>query len=290
MERRPRRGRGLDRQLVLQHPRVLARGPSPQHGDHRERGQRSARSRTGAATQHERRRAGDGRDATISGAPRCVSPWNRLGESACSTKTPAARDDAGGNARRRVIAGGTDAASSGLSRRSASAARYTAARNAHTTTAMTPPSTDVGFSQLVEDVARAPSPAGTRPDATPPTTAPRKNGVITDDDANATPKMRRELERVRRLAERERGAAQDDADRRERQRDVQRRHDRRERAREAGPQHRRARRSTTRGSPPTPGRSTARSACASARRARRCRRRDPRTRRRSRRRRAARTA
>ena len=34
-------------------------------------------------------------------------------------------------------------------------------------------------------------PAGTRPDATPPTTEPRKYGVITDDDANATPNSRR---------------------------------------------------------------------------------------------------
>ena len=34
-------------------------------------------------------------------------------------------------------------------------------------------------------------PCGTRPDATPPTTAPRKYGVTSDDTANAAPRKRR---------------------------------------------------------------------------------------------------
>ena len=51
---------------------------------------------------------------------------------------------------------------------------------------MTPPSTEVGFSQL-SNTSPVRVPAGTRPDATPPTTDPRKYGVITDDDANAAP-------------------------------------------------------------------------------------------------------
>ena len=34
-------------------------------------------------------------------------------------------------------------------------------------------------------------PGGTRPDATPPTTAPRKNGVTSEDTANAAPRKRR---------------------------------------------------------------------------------------------------
>src|SRR3954451_18711654 len=54
--------------------------------------------------------------------------------------------------------------------------------------ASTPPSTDVGLSQLVTG---SPDPVlGTRPDAMPPATAPKQNGVITDEDANATPLSR----------------------------------------------------------------------------------------------------
>ena len=34
-------------------------------------------------------------------------------------------------------------------------------------------------------------PSGTRPDAMAPAIVPRKNGVITDESANAAPKMRR---------------------------------------------------------------------------------------------------
>jgi hypothetical protein len=47
----------------------------------------------------------------------------------------------------------------------------------------------VGFSQLVTTFPRA-SPGGTRPDATPPAIAPRKNGVTTDENANAAPNIR----------------------------------------------------------------------------------------------------
>jgi hypothetical protein len=47
----------------------------------------------------------------------------------------------------------------------------------------------VGFHQLVTTLP-ASSPAGTRPDATPPTTAPRKKGVMTDESANVAPNNR----------------------------------------------------------------------------------------------------
>src|SRR5258708_9705579 len=73
-------------------------------------------------------------------------------------------------------------------RRSPSASRYAAARYAHTTTASTPPRIDVGLVQLPSG---SPPPlVGTRPEAIPPATVPRKNGVITDDTANATPNIR----------------------------------------------------------------------------------------------------
>ena len=55
---------------------------------------------------------------------------------------------------------------------------------------MTPPSTDVGFIQLVMTSPSA-MPGGTRPEATPPTTAPRKYGVTSDDSANEAPRKRR---------------------------------------------------------------------------------------------------
>src|SRR4029450_6685082 len=51
---------------------------------------------------------------------------------------------------------------------------------------MTPPSTDVGFTQLVMTSPSA-MPGGTLPEATPPTTAPRKHGVTRDDRAKAAP-------------------------------------------------------------------------------------------------------
>src|SRR3954471_9352782 len=52
-----------------------------------------------------------------------------------------------------------------------------------------PPSTDVGLTQL-ETGSPASPPAGTRPDAIAPATAPRQYGTSTDDEANAAPKFR----------------------------------------------------------------------------------------------------
>src|SRR5438876_9118428 len=70
----------------------------------------------------------------------------------------------------------------------ASAMRNTAERYAQTSTASTPPRIDVGLIQL--EMA-SPFPAvGTRPDATPPATVPRKKGVITDEAANIAPLAR----------------------------------------------------------------------------------------------------
>src|SRR5215510_1531789 len=61
--------------------------------------------------------------------------------------------------------------------------------NAHTTTASSPPSTDVGLIQLDTGSPALP-PAGTRPDAIAPAMAPMQYGTSTDDVANATPKLR----------------------------------------------------------------------------------------------------
>src|SRR5262245_1146606 len=80
---------------------------------------------------------------------------------------------------------------SSSSKRFASPTRYTAARNAQTTTARTPPRIDVGLIQLSQ-VSPATPPSGTRPDAIAPATVPMKNGTITDEIANAAPKLRRE--------------------------------------------------------------------------------------------------
>ena len=55
---------------------------------------------------------------------------------------------------------------------------------------MTPPRIEVGFTQLVMTSPCA-MPGGTRPEATPPTTAPRKYGVTRDDRANDKPRNRR---------------------------------------------------------------------------------------------------
>src|SRR4051794_9199406 len=52
-----------------------------------------------------------------------------------------------------------------------------------------PPRIDDGFSQLVHGSPALP-PAGTRPDAMAPATAPMQNGTSTDDDAKAAPKLR----------------------------------------------------------------------------------------------------
>src|SRR3954453_237212 len=48
---------------------------------------------------------------------------------------------------------------------------------------------DVGLTQLDQGSPALP-PAGTRPEAIAPATAPMQNGTITDDDANAAPKLR----------------------------------------------------------------------------------------------------
>src|SRR6186997_3261706 len=53
---------------------------------------------------------------------------------------------------------------------------------------------DVGLTQLCHGSPATP-PAGTRPEAMPPTTAPRQYGTSTDEIANAAPKFRRELVR-----------------------------------------------------------------------------------------------
>src|SRR3954468_12523521 len=71
----------------------------------------------------------------------------------------------------------------------ASHTMYTAARYAQTVTARTPPRIDVGLIQLDHGSPALP-PAGTRPDAIAPATAPMQNGTITDDVANAAPKLR----------------------------------------------------------------------------------------------------
>ena len=56
---------------------------------------------------------------------------------------------------------------------------------------------EVGFTQLLHGSPGTP-PAGTRPEATPPTTAPRQYGTSTEEIANAAPKVRRS--RVRKTA------------------------------------------------------------------------------------------
>ena len=70
-------------------------------------------------------------------------------------------------------------------RRSASKVSSTAARNAVTSTASTPPTIDRG---PVHDVSGSPPPStGTRPEAMAPAMVPRKNGVTTDDEAKTAP-------------------------------------------------------------------------------------------------------
>src|SRR6476646_294743 len=49
---------------------------------------------------------------------------------------------------------------------------------------------EVGLSQLLHGSPALP-PAGTRPEATPPATAPRQKGTSTDERAKAAPKLRR---------------------------------------------------------------------------------------------------
>jgi hypothetical protein len=50
--------------------------------------------------------------------------------------------------------------------------------------------TDTGFHQLLTGDP-VPTPGGTRPDATAPAAAPRKNGVMIEDRAKAIPRVRR---------------------------------------------------------------------------------------------------
>ena len=68
-------------------------------------------------------------------------------------------------------------------------------------------------------VARA-LPTGTRPEAMPPIAAPRKNGISTDESANSRAEHAGLADRRRLAAQRERGAAEDDPDRGEEQRDA----------------------------------------------------------------------
>ena len=79
--------------------------------------------------------------------------------------------------------------------RRASHTRYTDARYAAITTAITPPRIEVGLIQLPHGSPATP-PAGILPDAIAPTTAPRQYGTSTDDAAKAAPKFRLELVRV----------------------------------------------------------------------------------------------
>ncbi len=62
-------------------------------------------------------------------------------------------------------------------------------------------------------------PDGTRPEAMPPTTAPRQYGTSTDETAKAAPKLRRSRVRNTALRNAKLGAAEHDAERGERQRD-----------------------------------------------------------------------
>ena len=69
---------------------------------------------------------------------------------------------------------------------------YTAARYAPLSTASAPMTIDVGFSHE-ENRSPAALPTGTRPDATPPIVAPRKNGTRTEESANTAPSTRASL-------------------------------------------------------------------------------------------------
>ena len=219
-----------------QHVRVLRRRPAGEDRGDRERrhdpGRRVAPRRTNSTMAP----IPASTDSTTIGRARPVSPSNSSGASARRTKIPASADDTGDHARSPAPAAGT--ARPGR-RRPRAARRRTGrpprGRRTPGRRARRRGST-VGFTQLVI-TSPARSPAGTRPDATPPTTAPRKNGVTSEDNANAAPKNRRMPRRGDALAERERRAAGDHAERGQRERDVERRCHRGERRREAGPQH-----------------------------------------------------
>ena len=80
-------------------------------------------------------------------------------------------------------------------------------------------------------------PAGTRPEAMPPTTAPRQKGTSTDEIGEGGAEVAAVAGAEDRLAEREAGAAEHDAERGKGQRDEEGQGDRGVRLREAGPQH-----------------------------------------------------
>ena len=73
---------------------------------------------------------------------------------------------------------GGNARGSTSSYREASDARWTAPSKAARATATSPTTTEVGFSQAAADPPSPPT--ATRPDATPPSTAPSRNGATTD--------------------------------------------------------------------------------------------------------------
>src|SRR4051794_17528654 len=129
-------------------------------------------------------------EMTTNGSARDVSPSKTCSASAWSTKMPARpahpATSAAPTARRRKYS-----IRSGCSARAASRTRYTAARYAHTVTAITPPTIEVEFTQLDHGSPALP-PAGTRPDAIAPATAPMQYGTRIDEDANAAPKLRRD--------------------------------------------------------------------------------------------------
>jgi len=93
---------------------------------------------------------------------------------------------------------------------------------------------EVGLAQLVMMLPRA-RPGGTRSDAMAPAIVPRKNGVMTEENANAAPNRRRCQSSGDGFAERERRPAGDDADRDQGERDVEGGSDGREQWRERGP-------------------------------------------------------
>ena len=228
-------------------------------------------------------------DIAINGAPRCVSPWNRSGASCCNTNTPPSATTpatiALPSARRRKAR-----TSSGRSRRSASAVEVHGREEGAHDHRHDPAEHRRGVQPARATRRRSARPPGPDPTRCRPPRRPSMNGVSTDDDAKVDAEQSPQRQRLRRLAERERRAPQDDADRGQRERHVQRRHDRRERRGERGPQ-----RDEHEDQPdvvrfPHRARSTPRSTRAARARVRRRPRRDPRTPRRNRRPRAARTS
>ena len=89
----------------------------------------------------------------------------------------------------------------------------------------TPVSSESGLSQLVT-ASPAALPTGTRPEAIAPTTVPMKNGVSSEKTPEEPLGEAPVAELAGELVEREAGAAQDDPERRQAQRDEQGRHDR----------------------------------------------------------------